>query len=89
MYQVLLVDDEPSITASLMKSVNWSAFQCTVAAIASNGAQAFSIVQKQQIDIVITDIRMQQIGGLELCQLLYTQYPHIQIIVISGYAEFS
>lgn len=89
MYQVLLVDDEPSITASLQKSIDWAAHKCTVAAIATNGLQALSLLRHEQIDIVITDIRMQQMSGLELCQILYTQYPRIQIIVISGYAEFS
>lgn len=89
LYHVLLVDDEPFITASLSQSIPWKNYQCEVSAIASNGMDALSILETMQIDIVITDIRMQQMSGLELCQILYTHYPHIQIIVISGYAEFS
>lgn len=89
MYQVLLVDDEPAITASMRKAIGWAAHQCEVAAIAGSGKEALDIINSRQIDIVITDIRMQQMGGLELCQILFTRYPRIQIIVISGYAEFS
>jgi len=89
MYQVLLVDDEPSITAGMHRSIDWARYHCTVAAIALNGTQAMSIIDQQKIDIVITDIRMQQMGGLELCHELHNRYPQIQIIVISGYAEFS
>lgn len=89
MYQVLLVDDEPTITASMQKAINWSSYQCEVAGVAESGAEALEIVRNRPVDIVITDIRMQQMSGLELCQILYTQYSHIQIIIISGYAEFS
>lgn len=89
MYQVLLVDDEPNITANMQKAIDWGSLQCEVAGIAESGREALHVIEERQVDIVITDIRMQQMSGLELCQILYAKYPHIQIIVISGYAEFS
>lgn len=89
MYKVLIADDENSIVNSLRGHIDWRKYGLEVAAIASNGEIALEIIEKQPIDIVITDIRMPQISGLELCMELYTKYKHIQIIVISGYAEFS
>lgn len=88
-YQVLIVDDEPFITSSLSKSIPWEKHQCQICATATNGLDALTIIQTQHVDIVITDIRMQKMNGLELCQVIYEQFPQIQVIVISGYAEFS
>lgn len=89
MYQVLLVDDEMSITSSLQRSIEWSKYSLNVAAAVSNGQEALEVISREHIDIVITDIRMQNLGGLELCQQLHSQNPNIQIIIMSGYAEFS
>ncbi len=89
MYQVLLVDDEPTITANMQKAIDWGSLRCQVTGIAESGREALDVIENRPVDIVITDIRMQQMSGLELCQVLYARYPHIQIIVISGYAEFS
>ncbi len=89
MYQVLLVDDETSVTSSLEQWIPWKQFNMEVAAIASSGEEALKIVQTKLIHMVLTDIRMQGLGGLELCQQLHRDYPHIQILIMSGYAEFS
>lgn len=89
MYQILLADDETIITTSLQKSIDWEKYDAIVAGIASNGNEAMEIIRNRHIDIVITDIRMQQLSGLELCRLLHKEYPDIQVIIISGYAEFS
>lgn len=89
MYQVLLADDESSITNALQRSIDWEKYDLQVAAVVTNGQDALDIIDKTHIDIVITDIRMHKMGGLELCQQLHTKNPSIQTLIMSGYAEFS
>lgn len=89
MFKVLLVDDVTAIQDSLRNSIDWEQYSMEIAATACDGAEAMQIVQAMPIDLVITDIQMGQHGGLELCQKLAESYPHIKIIIMSGFAEFS
>lgn len=89
MFKVLLVDDMKAIQDSLRNSIDWKLYHMEIAATAFNGAEAMQIVESMPIDLVITDIQMGQHGGLELCQNLAERYPHIKIIIMSGFAEFS
>lgn len=88
-YKVLIADDEPSVIESLKESVNWQELGLTVAAWASSGKEALEIIRREQIDIAILDIRMPGLSGLELCEALHRERQDIQLIIISGYAEFS
>ena len=89
MYRVLICDDEPNVIKSIMASVSWKSLQLEVVATASNGSSALHLIATQEIDIVIADITMPEMNGLELCQQLYKNCPHIQIILISGHASFA
>jgi two-component system, response regulator YesN len=89
MYKVLLVDDEPLILQGLKCIVKWEELNLEVAATASNGSEALSILQNQEIDILITDIRMQNVNGLELIKSIREQNKNIKCIVLSGYSEFN
>ncbi len=89
MYQVLLADDEPSVTDALCRSINWSDVGLQVAAVVRNGKEALKCLQTRPIDIVITDIRMANVDGLSLCQEIAAMERNIQTIIISGFAEFS
>lgn len=89
MRQVLLVDDESAVTNSLLHGIDWAALDLSVAGVAMNGLQALEYIQKNPVDIVITDIRMAELDGLSLSQQIYQMNRNIQIIIISGFAEFS
>lgn len=89
MLQVLLVDDEPAVTESLLRSINWAALDLKVASVVASGSQALNYMESNPVDIVITDIRMSDMDGLSLCRHVSRINPHIQSIIISGYAEFS
>lgn len=89
MYQVLLVDDETSVTDSLRRSVDWTGMGLEVAAVAQSGEEALAMMEEMPIDIVITDIRMANTDGLSLCQKISKMERHIETIIISGFAEFS
>lgn len=89
MFQVVIADDESSVIHSLMESVCWEELSLSVTAVASNGYEALELAAKNNIDIAILDIRMPGINGLELCEKLKNSIDQIQLIIISGYAEFA
>ena len=89
MFQVLLADDEPSVTDALRRSINWAACGLEVAAVVTSGEEALACINERPIHIVITDIRMANTDGLSLCQQISRMNRGIQTIIISGFAEFS
>ena len=89
MHYVLLVDDEAAVTRSLQHEIDWASLNLSVAAVARNGMEALAILENRTIDIVITDIRMADYDGLSLSRQISHMNQNIQIIIISGYAEFS
>lgn len=89
MYQVLLADDEQSIVDSMRNHIPWEQYGMEVAYTATTGKQAYNILVNTPPDIAILDIRMPGYSGLELCRIVSKQELKTQIIIISGYAEFS
>ncbi len=89
MYNLMIVDDEKWIRHGLAQAIDWSPLKVTLVREAENGEQALRLAAEQRPDVVITDIRMSGMGGLSLCEELQTRYPGIQMILISGYREFS
>lgn len=89
MYQVLIADDEPSVIESLEESLDWGALGLELAGSVGSGREAWEFCRREKVDIVILDIRMPGLNGLELCEKLRKESEEIQLIIISGYAEFS
>ena len=89
MYNVLLVDDEIAVTNSLMHMFEWKAMGLQVVGVAPNGEKALEIISEKKVDIVITDICMTGMDGMSLCKQIYNMDKNIQIIIISGFANFS
>lgn len=87
--KVLLVDDE-QITIKLLKNlIAWDDLGLEIAGTASDGVEALQLAVSVRPDIVITDIRMPNMDGLELIGKLNALSSHIKIIVMSAYADFS
>jgi two-component system response regulator YesN len=89
MYKVMLADDENRILKFMQTSIPWSQLGLEVSATATDGETALQLVIENNIDIVITDIRMPKLDGLELCKRLHDIKPDIQIIIVSGFADFA
>lgn len=89
MFNVLIADDENFVIKSLCSSIAWDMLNLTVTATCTNGLDALDIIEHHCIDILITDIRMPGFTGLDLCSMIHAKYPNIQIIIISGYADFA
>ena len=89
MYKALLVDDENLVLRSLEAGIDWHKAGFRVAGKANNGAKALQLVRELKPHIVFTDIRMPGLSGLELIKQIKETDADIQIVVISGYAEFA
>ncbi|MEW5320811.1 response regulator [Geobacillus thermoleovorans] len=87
-YKVLLVDDEPLIVKSLANTINWKQLDCTIAATAENGKKALEAVKELHIDLVLTDIRMPVMNGIDFLKALSENFYNPKVILLSGYDEF-
>ena len=86
--KVFLVDDEIVIREGIRESFPWEDTPYSLVGEAPDGEMALPIIRDTNPDIVITDIKMPFMDGLELCRELKSQMPWIGIIVLSGYDEF-
>jgi len=88
MLKVLIADDEARVCRLVQILVDWEALGMTVTGTASNGLEAIDLIQAAKPDILITDIRMPGCDGLELIEKAKKLSPDLDIILISGYAQF-
>ena len=86
--KVFLVDDEIVIREGIRESFPWDKTPYTLVGEAPDGEMALPMIRDTNPDIVITDIKMPFMDGLELCRSLRARMPWIGIIVLSGYDEF-
>jgi two-component system response regulator YesN len=88
MYNVLIVDDEPWIANGIKKLVDWESLGFTVVGEAFDGIAALEFIEKNKPDVVISDIRMPGLDGIELLEQINLKKLDIKVILVSGYAEF-
>lgn len=90
MLKVLLVDDEPFILQGLKLLVDWEKEGFRIAGTAANGMEALAFLKKEKVDLVIADIKMPQMTGLELLEHIRKEkISDAYFVILSGYAEFS
>ncbi|MCP2033586.1 two-component system response regulator YesN [Planomicrobium sp. HSC-17F08] len=89
MHRLLIVDDEWMIREGLEKTVPWEDWNIEVAGTAQNGLEAIDKLQKEPVDILLTDIRMPGMNGLELTEHCREHYPTLKIVLLTGHNEFS
>ncbi|KIL39439.1 hypothetical protein SD70_19880 [Gordoniibacillus kamchatkensis] len=89
MYRLMIVDDEPLTREYLKRYFQSCGGDWEVAAEAMDGSEAWELLQSRPVDVVITDIKMPVMNGLDLCKLVSERYPHMKLVILSGYDEFS
>lgn len=89
MYKVFLVDDEIVVREGIRSNFPWDETDFVLAGEAPDGEIALSMLQDVKPDILITDIRMPFMDGLELCRQVSRTMPWVYIIILSGYDDFS
>ncbi|MFF2093176.1 response regulator [Paenibacillus sp. NPDC058174] len=87
-YKVLVVDDERMIREGIAEMIDWESLGLTLAGTAPDGLLAYQAIAEQRPDIVITDIKMPKLSGLELIQKTQSEFSGTAFIVLSGYGEF-
>lgn len=87
--KVVVIDDKPLIRRAIVETMDWQALGCEVVASAEDGLSGKMIIEKHRPDIVITDIRMPGMDGLELAEHAGTILKHFKVIVITGYEDFN
>jgi two-component system response regulator YesN len=88
MIEVLLVDDEAYVVESLQQTIPWKEMGVQHVHIASSVNDALQVLEEQPIDIVVTDIRMPGMSGLEFIERINQKWKHIKCILLTGYADF-
>ncbi len=88
MFKIMIVDNEAAIRKGLAHCIRWENLDCIVAAQAEDGFDALEQIPLIQPDIVISDIRMPGMDGLELARQLGELYPHIKTIILTGFPDF-
>ncbi|WP_434752676.1 response regulator [Paenibacillus amylolyticus] len=88
MYRVLLVDDEEDVREGLVVEVDWEVLDLRIVGLAENGREALEMAERVEPDIVITDISMPFMDGLELARRLRERNPLVKVVILTGYDEF-
>ncbi len=88
MYKVMIVEDEPVIRKGIIDLIDWKGLECKVAADFDNGGDAITYLQRERVDIVITDIKMPVASGLEVAQFASEQCPWVKTIIVTAYSDF-
>ena len=88
MYSVFLVDDEPILLEGIRSKIDWESIGINFVGEATDGEIALSMLQELKPDILITDVKMPFMDGLELAAAIKKIQPWIKIIILSGHDEF-
>ena len=86
--KVMIVDDEANTRNLLRICLDWAAIGCEIAWEAESGQEALDLLGENEADILITDIKMPVMDGLELVRRVRESDPYPEFIILSGYGEF-
>lgn len=88
MYKLILADDEADVREGLIGQVDWASLGFMVMDTAENGKEAAELIEKHVPDVVVTDIQMPFMSGLQLSEWIRVYYPSTKIIILTGFEEF-
>ncbi|HCL03464.1 MAG TPA: DNA-binding response regulator, partial [Lachnoclostridium phytofermentans] len=89
MYTIVVADDEEELRSAIIRKMDWNSIGFQVVGEASNGIEALEMVEKEEPDLLLTDIRMPFLSGIELARQVREIRPTTQIAFLSGYDDFS
>lgn len=89
MLRLLIADDEKAVRETMNTVIDWKSLNIEVVSLCKNGLEAYDAILDKYPDIVLTDIQMPKLSGLELIQRITQNHDNIQFIILSGYNDFS
>ena len=89
MLKVLVVEDEEMIRKGIVLAVDWAALDCVVVGEAANGAEALEAVDRLSPSLIITDLKMPQMDGLEMLRRLRERGNNVYVIILTAYDSFT
>ena len=88
MLNVLIADDEIFIRKRLIKVIEWKELNLNFLGEAEDGIGVLDMISKNKIDLILLDIKMPHLNGIDVCKHIYENYPTTKIIILSGYNDF-
>lgn len=88
MYRLLIVDDQPDLVDDLAETLPWRELGIEAVYRAYSAHEALDIVRTNPVDVVVTDIRMPGMSGLDLMREIRRSWKNIRCILLSGYSDF-
>lgn len=89
MLRILVVDDEPFIVQGLSVLIDWESEDCQIVGTVANGKEALDFLKQQEVDLILADIQMPVMSGLELLEIVKTQkLSNAWFVILSGYSDF-
>ncbi len=89
MLKVMIVDDDANVRKCLRKLIPWTEIGCTVTAEASDGLEGLKLFHEQKPDVIITDLKMPEMGGEKFCEKIRAVSDNTSIIFLSAYESFT
>jgi two-component system response regulator YesN len=87
MYKLVIVDDEPTVRFGLSTYFDWSAHEIMVVGEADDGDVALEVIDRTKPDLVLTDVRMPNLDGIHLANMISASHPHVKIVFVSGHDD--
>ncbi|MFA9458779.1 response regulator [Halalkalibacter sp. AB-rgal2] len=88
MINVLIVEDDKLVRSSLISTFNWEKYDMHIVNDAKNGEKALEVLEQESVDLIITDLAMPIMSGIELIRVVTKKYPRIAIVVLSLHRDF-
>lgn len=88
MYTLLIADDEPLIRNGVKNIIDWESLGFSNIFLAEDGQEALDIIRSNKVDLVLTDIVMPFMDGLELSEILAKEFPQIHVVILTGHEDF-
>ena len=88
MYKIVIIDDEPIIVEGLARTMPWNEWECLVAGTAYDGVEGQKLIRNVKPNLVITDISMPGMNGLNMIAGLKAEFPDMEISILTGFREF-
>ncbi len=89
MYKLIIIDDEITASVQLADFIDYSKYNFSVSAVFQDPQKALAYIAENHVDLIITDIKMTAMSGIEVLKTVNEQFPYIIVILVSAYRDFS